>query len=568
MRNGTLFRCLTGIGLLALPLIGIPLLQSRELPRELNAHASGGRNAPQAFGILFEVNSTGDGNDAVHGDGLCETAQGNGVCTLRAAIQEANAQPTDDTIDFNIPSNDPGYNNGVWTINLGAVLPDLNTNLNITGPGMDQLVVTRNSSSSFRIFNVTAPGTVSLSGMTITNGYATNGSFPGNGGGINKTSAGTLNITNCTISNNFGSAGGGINNDSSGTINITNSTLNGNSAFDGGGLRSNGGTVNLSGTTVNGNTANSSGGAISGSGHGAGILVSAGTMNVTNSTLSGNLARDVGGGGSDIDGGGIYNGAGTVNLTNSTLSGNHANQDGGGIYNKSALNLSNCTMTGNGAVIAGGIYNDNAGSATIKSSIIALNSSITHNLNGIFITGGFNLIGTDDGGPSFPAGNPNANNDIVGTNASPIDPKLDPRGLQNNGGPTLTIALLPGSPAIDKGTSNGLTGALTTDGRGTGFVRTADYPSIPNATGGNGTDIGAIEFWTLKITSVTHLTNGHIVLQGVGVPSGAHTLYSSPDLSSGFTAPTPVTADATGALTYDDAGAVGLTKRFYRLSFP
>ena len=96
-------------------------------------------------------------------------------------------------------------------------------------------------------------------------------------------------------------------------------------------------------------------------------------------------------------------------------------------------------------------------------------------------------------GPDFPPGNPNANNDIVGTSASPIDPQLDPNGPEFNGGQTETIALLPASPAIDKGTSAGLTGNLTTDQRGSGFPRIFDFPSIANAAGGNGTDIGAFE---------------------------------------------------------------------------
>ena len=94
----------------------------------------------------------------------------------------------------------------------------------------------------------------------------------------------------------------------------------------------------------------------------------------------------------------------------------------------------------------------------------------------------------------FPAGNPNNNNDIVGPGfPGVIDPGLDPAGLQNNGGPTLTIALLSNSRAIDKGTSNGLTGNLTTDQRGVGFPRTVDDPSIANSAGGDGTDVGAFE---------------------------------------------------------------------------
>jgi hypothetical protein len=67
----------------------------------------------------------------------------------------------------------------------------------------------------------------------------------------------------------------------------------------------------------------------------------------------------------------------------------------------------------------------------------------------------------------------------------PLDARLGP--LQDNGGPTFTMALLPGSPAIDQGVSQG----LSTDQRG--MPRTADQPNISNASGGDGTDIGAFE---------------------------------------------------------------------------
>lgn len=444
---------LAWVALFSLSLAGFQMRLA--LSGTLSAEVGGGGDAPltcpPACGIAYTVDSTGDGHNV---GPVTQCNDGTNHCTLRAAIEAANGHAGDDGIFFNNPT--AGNNcdaSGNCTINLGAALQDLSDNVTITGPGADKLNVTRNSSSSFRIFNVTAPGLVSFSGMTISKGAAP---INGNGGGINKTSAGTVNVSNCTISSNQALAvggGGGINNDSSGTINLTNSTVSANSAGDGGGIRSNGGTVNVTGSTVSDNTADSNSGAFSGSGHGGGILVIAGTVTVTNSALTGNSARDTGGGGNTINGGGIYVAAGTANLINSTLSGNSADMDGGGIYNKSALNVSNSTLTGNSATFGGGIYNDPAGSATVKSSLIALNSSITHNFNGSFITGGFNLIGNNDGS-NFPAGNPNANNDIVGTNAAPIDPKLDPAGLLNNGGPTQTIALLAGSPAIDKGSNS------------------------------------------------------------------------------------------------------------------
>src|SRR5213078_953280 len=140
------------------------------------------------------------------------------------------------------------------------------------------------------------------------------------------------------------------------------------------------------------------------------------------STISGNQT---------IFGGGIDCRSATVNVTNSTISGNTATNNNGG----------------------GGISNV-AGTVNVKSSIIALNTSALSGLDvtGTFVSAGFNLIGKRDGSTGFTAAT-----DQTGTVASPLDPKLDSNGLQNNGGATQTIALLFGSPAIDKATSLGLT---------------------------------------------------------------------------------------------------------------
>src|SRR5437868_15185019 len=78
-----------------------------------------------AFPEIFGVNSTGDEDDAFPGDGQCETAVGNGVCTLRAAIEEANAHAGGDGIFFSIPTTDPSYSNGTWTIYVAETLPPI-----------------------------------------------------------------------------------------------------------------------------------------------------------------------------------------------------------------------------------------------------------------------------------------------------------------------------------------------------------------------------------------------------------------------------------------------------------
>jgi N-acetylneuraminic acid mutarotase len=88
----------------------------------------------------------------------------------------------------------------------------------------------------------------------------------------------------------------------------------------------------------------------------------------------------------------------------------------------------------------------------------------------------------------------------------------------------------------------------------------------------DGSPLSSLEIYTpppLQITSVTHLDNGHIALQGTGVVGAVHTIQASADVNaSNFSALARVTATAGGVITYDDAGAVGLTKRFYRLTFP
>jgi hypothetical protein len=67
------------------------------------------------------------------------------------------------------------------------------------------------------------------------------------------------------------------------------------------------------------------------------------------------------------------------------------------------------------------------------------------------------------------------------------------------------------------------------------------------------------------------VAGGHIILQCLGVPNQVNHLQVSPDLSPGSFAtinPPPAAADNNGAFFYDDAGAAGLTKRYYRLAFP
>jgi hypothetical protein len=287
------------------------------------------------------------------------------------------------------------------------------------------------------------------------------------------------------VANNFSLGLGGGLSINGGTVNINRSTFDNNGTTGGGSAIANGnGTLNLTDCTF---TANSSGG---GGALGA-ISNNTGNTNITNCTFSGNSAGR---------GGALVSfGSGTVTVNNSTFTGNSATLGGGGAiaFFSGTTNLNNCTITGNMAVNspnggAGGISNLGSGTMNVRSTIVALNSatgfSVFQDVSGAYVSQGFNLIGKTNGSTGFTAAT-----DRTGTETAPLDPKLDPNGLQNNGGPTKTVALLFGSPAIDKGTRTGLPGNLVTDQRGTGFARTFDDTSVPSATGGDNTDIGAFE---------------------------------------------------------------------------
>jgi hypothetical protein len=146
------------------------------------------------------------------------------------------------------------------------------------------------------------------------------------------------------------------------------------------------------------------------------------------------------------------------------------------------MNLINSTLSANDAKFVGGVDTSDGDGMGISNTIIAKNTDSNGNpdCNGTFGSSGYNLIGNNSGATITPA-----TGDQIGTADSPIDPMLGP--LQDNGGPTQTRALLSGSTAIDKGDSSG----STTDQRG--FTRPVDNPAIPNATGGDGSDIGAFE---------------------------------------------------------------------------
>ena len=336
--------------------------------------------------------------------------------------------------------------------------------------------------------------------LTLTNSTVNNNSASWAGGGF--LNSGNATLSDSTFSGNTaaGSSGGGIyNSNSGGALAMTNSTVSGNTSYrGGGGIYSNSGTVTLANITVSGNTSTTQGGAgiqngsgtltltnstvsgNSGPGEGGGISLSTnGTVTVTGSTISGNQANlaggisnygtmtltniTVSGNNADVDGGGIINNQGrTLTLTNCTVSGNTASGNGGGVYNKGTLILTNGTVSGNSASYGGGIRN--TGLAKPLNAILAGNtaSQFGPDCYGTLTSQGHNLV--QDVGFYTISG-------ILTGNITGQDPLLGP--LADNGGPTLTHALLFGSPAIDSG-DDSVVGSplfLTTDQRGASFPR-------------------------------------------------------------------------------------------------
>jgi hypothetical protein len=227
------------------------------------------------------------------------------------------------------------------------------------------------------------------------------------------------------------------------------------------------GTLTMNFSVVSGNTADSSGGGID----------NVGTLTIDNSTVSGNNAS-----GSSGSGGGIING-GTLIINDSTISGNTASStdglaSGGGIESNGFLSINNGTVAENAVngtqgQEGGNIYISTGSTATLQNSIIA-NSISGGNCSGAVSSNGYNL--SSDGTCGF--------NNTGDLNHS--DPLLGP--LQNNGGPTETMALSSGSPAIDAGNPLGCI-----DGQGRRFSIDQRGLPRPDREDTSGCDMGAYE---------------------------------------------------------------------------
>lgn len=493
----------------------------------------------------FSVDVSSDEADSNVGDGICDN--GSGQCTLRAAIQEANNTSASDTIDFGITG----------TITLSSALPQISNDLEIQGPGASSLTVS--GASLCGVLNVGSSATVTITEISIQNGYLSGA----DGAGINN--SGTLILDNCRLSNNTARHGGAIYN--TGTLQVSdcllenNNTLNLNSLYAG--AINNRNTAVVSNSIFDDNGANRAGAIYNHIGA---------DLTVNNSTFTENTAYDTGGA--------IYNFEGTMALAHCTFYGNaSAASRGGAIANlagsgNAIMSLDQSTISGNSGRWGGGLFSGAFGGGvarvTITNTILADNSAASTgpDCQGTLDSGGHNLI--EDTSDCTITGWTTGN--ITGQDAL-----LE--AARHNGGDTNTVALIPGSPAIDAVAAVSCT--LTLDQRGE--VRPADYRE------GGTCDIGAFELQPDETYSYSDLGADERLTFGATMVSISRTLSSGPmgtitvtkyitppglthtsgEISVTWRISSSVTSGFTATLVfcYADAEIVGLTEsdlRAYR----
>ena len=420
-----------------------------------------------------------------------------GAGSLRDAVDQANTNPGPDSISF-----DPLFfsTHGMITLTSGSLLLQDVAETSFLAPALP-LTISGNHTAS--LFVVNAGATASIDSLTITGGLSNKG------GAVNDN--GTLTMVNCVIDGNAATlrGGGGLFVGNTGSLTLSHSTLTNNtSQTNGGGLFvAFSGAASLSNCTISGN-------ASLGANFGGGGIYSQGTTTLDRCAISGNSAVK--------NGGGTYVAYGTTTMTNVTVSGNTAAASGGGIeVYAGTLGLTNVTISGNSATGSGvgaGLWNAASTNVTINNTIVAGNTDTggASDLGGltVSVSGFCNLIGLGGSGGFV--------NGVNGNQVGVANALLTP--LANYGGPTQTMALLPGSPAIDAGTS---TGAPSTDQRGLGRV--------------GSTDIGAFES------------------QGFTLATVAGSTPQSTIVTTPFTNPLAVTVTANHPVEPVNGGVIGFT---------
>ncbi len=295
-----------------------------------------------------------------------------GTGSLRQAILNANADTSGaaDVINFNLGT-------GAHTITLTSATLDITAkNLTINGTGANLLTISGNN--KLEDFAIEAGANVTISGLTITQGFSTFG------GGIHN--GGILTLNQDTLSNNVATmAGGAISSNS--VLTINGSLFNQNTAPNGGAIAS-GGTLTINASTFINNSATAGGD--------GGAIYNSGTFTISGSTFANNTASTNAGGAifsngtgtikantlfsvnTAVNGGAIEN-AGTLTVDSGIFINNSSAGFGGAIVDVGTSNLTvtNSIFTGNTAPggFGGAILNNNASTLTVSTSSFTNNSS-------------------------------------------------------------------------------------------------------------------------------------------------------------------------------------------------
>jgi CSLREA domain-containing protein len=438
--------------------------------------------APQTYTVGTNANTSSAGQST------CGTA-GNTTCSLREAISLANANtPDNDTILFN--SNLTGstiqLSSGALEITDGVSIDAGSTGARVDGGADDRV---------FYVNPTTEYDAVSVAGLTMRNGIGTP-TGQDNGGVIDNETA-NLTISSSVISDGYTTDGGAGVYSREGELTIDQSTISGNYAGFGAGIFAYSGDVTITDSTVSGNYTHPGDPGYDQMGGGLFLGPSASTS-VDRSTFFDNTANY---------GGGVFarSGTGSVTIENSTISGNHAlTHGGGGVWFAGTrdVTVNAATVTGNDA----GTYGGGLATTTIAADPVVENSIVTGNTatgepasSDLYsYTGTFDYFDTAFSLIGVPGGY--VNETVTGSNLTGVDPKL--AALANNGGSTETQAPLCDSPVIDAGKS--FDGGE--DQRG--LTRPVELADFPNAAGGDGSDIGAVELQTSPGTVCTPPPSG------------------------------------------------------------
>lgn len=400
----------------------------------------------------FTVTTTKDTVDKRAGDGKC--ADQSGQCSLRAAVQEANAAGGG-TIELMRNSVHRLTIHGAGEDGAAAGDLDVTSSISVKGDG-----ATVDGQKRDRVFDVRPGASLTLKNITVTGGVAAGALGTDGGGGVRN--AGTLDVDGATITRNSAErAGGGIEAQPGSTTTVSRSTLSynttGNSPGNGGGLHVTGaGTVHVDRSVISGNAAASEGGGLWNSG--------SGVMTVDRSTVSGNTAS---GPAADEGGGGLFQDAGatgTLTVTRAEIIHNVADGaagSGGGILNdEGTLVVERSTVQSNSAKRAGGGIEANVGRTTLERTDLIGNTTGNHPGNG----GGLHLTGA--GRITIDRGS------VTGNSAA-----KEGGGLWNSATGSMTV-----SRTTIRGNTAPVGPDVYQDGAGTGF--SIDGRTVPPTSGG------------------------------------------------------------------------------------